>query len=652
MTRFDKASGKAVLTICAAGITGLLGACGGGGGSSGPPPPPPPPASYGNTIPPSSGPGDSGNFFPTATGNAWYFDITTTPISGPQTTAMDRILLTGQKTVLGESSSVFQDTLIQDPTNPAAPTEDYYFKNAGGVSYMGSNDPNGALSAAFAPYIEVLFPVAPATVASFSKSNVSLGDIDGDGKSDTATLALTAKVVDFEALDTAVGSLPRTARTTESLSGTVTLSSTGSSVPLSATTTTWSAPGIGVVKRTVSITVQGQTQTEELDIRGYLTDSGAQGLTTPYVIEGDIAGNSPVFQAGQPALGTDGTDFLALENTTNGVVGTLFDRSAKVLTTVDLGTSGAAPGVSWDGSNYVVALAGSSNLVIHRVSSAGVDLDAPGGISVNLSSLPTSGPAVGSGAANSLIAYSRYDSMTSQHFMYGVLVDHNGQVIAPGEFPIAADLATHWFPQVSFDGTNYLVVWQQLPSSGADQSLAHINGARVTPAGTVLDSPSIAISNTPQGQYSPVVAFDGTNYFVAWQDGRRGQAQNGMYDIYGARISPAGAVLDAAGVAVDAGGTQRRTYQSIAYTGSEYLIAWSDYAYANAGSVGVRLARMTPAASVTTPAGGIAISAPPPSQPPGIYAYTSVAAGGNSAAVTFVNSYGTGTLLGTMGYGL
>ena len=354
---------------------------------------------------------------------------------------------------------------------------------------------------------------------------MNLGDLDGDGKSETATLTLTAKVEDFEALDTALGSLPRTVRATESLSGNVTLSSNNSSVPLSATTTTWSAPGIGIVKRTVSVTVQGKTQTQEFDIRGYLTDTAAQGLTTPYVIESDIAGNSMVFQAGQPALGTDGTNFLSLENTPSGVVGTLFDLKAKVLATVNLGTGGASPSVSWDGTNYVVALAGSSDLVIHRISPAGMDLDAPNGITVNLASLPTSGPTVASGSGNSLIAYSRYDSVTSQHFMYGVLIDQNGQVIAPGEFPIAADLATHWFPQVSFDGTNYLVVWQQLPSSGADQSLAHINGARVTPAGTVLDSPSIAISSTPQGQYSPVVAFDGTNYFVAWQDGRRGQTQ-------------------------------------------------------------------------------------------------------------------------------
>jgi len=642
VSQFGVALRKICLALTVPCLAALLQACGGGGNSAN---------SFGNTTPPSSGPGDAENFFPNATGNVWYYDTTTTQVSGTQTPSMDLILITGQKSVLGEPSSVFQDTVIVDPTAPAAPVEDYYFKNPGGVSFMGSNDPNGALSAAFSPYIEVLFPVAPATVASFSKSNVSVGDLDGDGKTETATLALTSKVEDFEALDTALGSLPRTLRTTEVLSGTLTLSSNSSSVPISATTMTWSAPGIGVVKRTSSVSVKGQTQQEEFDIRGYVSDTAAQGLTTPYVIESDIAGNSPVFQAGQPALGTDGTHFLAVENTPNGMTGTLFDGNAKVLTTVNLG-SGGSPGIAFDGTNYVIAITGSSAaLVIHRVTPGGVDLDGPDGITLNLPGMPTSSPAICSGSANSLIAYSRYDAGTSQHFMYGVLIDRAGQMLGSGEFPIAADLVTHWFPQVSFDGTNYLVVWQQLPSAGADQSLAHIYGARVTAAGAVLDSPTIAISAAPQGQYSPVIAFDHTNYFVAWLDGRAGNAQYGRYDIYGARVSPAGAVLDPSGIAVDAGGTQRRNYQRLAYTGTQYLIAWSDYAYANAGSVGVRLARMTPAGTVTTAAGGSPVSGPPLSEPAGIYAYTSIAAGSKTMALTFINSYGTGTLLGVMGYG-
>ena len=65
--------------------------------------------------------------------------------------------------------------------------------------------------------------------------------------------------------------------------------------------------------------------------------------------------------------------------------------------------------------------------------------------------------------------------------------------------------------------------------------------ARVSQAGAVLDPAGIAISTAANDQIAPSVAFDGTNYLVAWQDGRPGV---NIYDIYGARVSQAGAVLD------------------------------------------------------------------------------------------------------------
>ncbi|MCX8015396.1 MAG: hypothetical protein N2748_05185, partial [candidate division WOR-3 bacterium] len=55
----------------------------------------------------------------------------------------------------------------------------------------------------------------------------------------------------------------------------------------------------------------------------------------------------------------------------------------------------------------------------------------------------------------------------------------------------------------------------------------------------VLDPAGIAISTASYGQYSPSVAFDGTNYLVVWED-RTGD----FSDIYGARVSQAGQVID------------------------------------------------------------------------------------------------------------
>jgi len=90
------------------------------------------------------------------------------------------------------------------------------------------------------------------------------------------------------------------------------------------------------------------------------------------------------------------------------------------------------------------------------------------------------------------------------------------------------------YPAVSFDGTNFLVVWQDWRSD-----YRGIYGARVTLAGAVLDPVGISISTVVEDQSHPAISFDGTNYLVVWQDLRSGD-----YDIYGARVSPAGTVLD------------------------------------------------------------------------------------------------------------
>jgi hypothetical protein len=100
---------------------------------------------------------------------------------------------------------------------------------------------------------------------------------------------------------------------------------------------------------------------------------------------------------------------------------------------------------------------------------------------------------------------------------------------------------SHFAPAVAFDGTNYLVVWMDGRGTFYD-----IYGARLSRAGVVLDQGGFAISTAAREQLMPAVAFDGTNYLVTWTDYR----SETNSDIYGARVSRAGAVLDPAGIAI------------------------------------------------------------------------------------------------------
>ena len=95
-------------------------------------------------------------------------------------------------------------------------------------------------------------------------------------------------------------------------------------------------------------------------------------------------------------------------------------------------------------------------------------------------------------------------------------------------------------PVVASDGKGYLVVWQDRRSGNRD-----IHGTRVDAQGKVLDTHGFVIAKHPSVQARPRLAFDGTQYLVTWEDSR-----NGNFDIYAARISTAGKVLDPQGFAV------------------------------------------------------------------------------------------------------
>src|SRR6185295_10848386 len=104
-------------------------------------------------------------------------------------------------------------------------------------------------------------------------------------------------------------------------------------------------------------------------------------------------------------------------------------------------------------------------------------------------------------------------------------------------------------PAVAASKVDYLVVWQDtrdLEKLGTD-----IYGARVTTAGAVSDPTGIAISTAANNQSSPALAFNGTDYVVVWADERNLDASG--LDIYGTRVSSAGIVANRNGVLITIG---------------------------------------------------------------------------------------------------
>ncbi|HLL52939.1 MAG TPA: hypothetical protein VK447_05295, partial [Myxococcaceae bacterium] len=153
--------------------------------------------------------------------------------------------------------------------------------------------------------------------------------------------------------------------------------------------------------------------------------------------------------------------------------------------------------------------------------------------------------------------------------IYGTRVAADGTVLDTSGIAIKWGPHKQRNPTVASDGSGYLVVWEE---SGRDWFI-DIHGARVAADGTVLDPEGFVISAGTGSGYRPRVASNGAGYLVVWSDGRnRGEAYT---DIYGARVGADGVVLDPEGLALCAC-PRAQEEPSVASDGSGYLVAWED----------------------------------------------------------------------------
>ena len=102
-----------------------------------------------------------------------------------------------------------------------------------------------------------------------------------------------------------------------------------------------------------------------------------------------------------------------------------------------------------------------------------------------------------------------------------------------------------------------------------------IYGARVTAAGTVLDGAAtgFAVSTAASHQSFPAVAFDGTRYLVVWKDLRHGPSNS---DIYGTRVNPAGTVLDGTTTGLPISDEPKNQSAPTVAANGPFLVAWRD----------------------------------------------------------------------------
>jgi hypothetical protein len=603
-------------------LTLLASACGGGGGGG-----------DGSTRP--VGPGDTEKFFPDAVGDTWFYDSTFGDPAEPNMHqhGFGQVEVTGTKSFGNVTARIFRTSSTDDPSYVL---DTYYGKDGNGVTNHGNNDPSDTLTSAIVPYLEAKFPLAIGVITNVSRSNVDFGeDLDGDLRNEKIDFSLRISMDGFEAQTVPAGTFGRTARRTSKIEGTIRTTSSGN-VPFSATDELWSAPGVGIVRQRTTFSAGGIADQQGSAARGYKVDGVAHGMGLP---QGFVSGLN-MQETMAPAIASNGSDGFVLAATrqtgtspiTSRIVAAFGDADGRLMREIDV-TSPAVgyimssvEDVAFDGTNYLLLYAnGTSNpgtnpLLATRISPSGTVLDATG---FEIAPAGSGNAVVAYGGSHYLVVYQRYDNTSGRHNLYGRLVTPAGSVVGADEFPIGPRDQNELLPDVAFDGTNFLVVWQQQPLSGSDAPDKSIVATRVSEAAVVLDPGGIVVSYTGKGSETPRVGFGGGQYLVVWVDGRNAADWTEGFDIYGARVDTNGGLLDGpattGGLRISGDRMPEAGYPQAVYIGSEFLVTWSARGiYAPTPESGIFGARVSPVGAVNRGGSeyGIALSGEPAADSP------------------------------------
>jgi len=211
-----------------------------------------------------------------------------------------------------------------------------------------------------------------------------------------------------------------------------------------------------------------------------------------------------------------------------------------------------------------------------RVSSSGAVLD-PAGIALSTGASPAVSPSVDWDGARWFVTWA------SAGRVEGVRVGADGVVQGAVTTVAATGAFVEEPPRVAASASQHLVVWSSRPPKMPRVIAAQRVGFDAVPSGGV-----IAVSPPGATTSTPAVASDGNGFVVAWSTG----------DIVATRVSPAGAVLDPAGITVSAAaGAQREP--AVAWHGGAWSLVWTD-------------GRATPATELwgarLSPAGAVALA--------------------------------------------
>ncbi|SJZ88770.1 IPT/TIG domain-containing protein [Trichlorobacter thiogenes] len=310
---------------------------------------------------------------------------------------------------------------------------------------------------------------------------------------------------------------------------------------------------------------------------------GQSGLTAPITFPIATSGAAMGFSF-------DGTNYLVgIENhlTSPTSIGAqlLSGTGTKVGGLISTGRTGIATATAFDGDNHLLiwedneggTVTGQYGYRIYgqRINRAGATVGSP----FNISS-PTNPDLLGAlfdgnktmafGGGKFLVTYTYLlnpalgDTATNRAIA-GRIVNPDGSVnTLPGRISTGYGKAS----DVAFDGTNFFVVWQDGESGN------EIHGRLVSPAGGLMGTEVVVNASAAPSDNPKSVVFDGTNYMVVWSDEVGGMG-TGTWDVLGQRVNTSGTLVGPTPITITSE-TGAQIASSVSFDGTNYLVTWMD----------------------------------------------------------------------------
>jgi hypothetical protein len=284
----------------------------------------------------------------------------------------------------------------------------------------------------------------------------------------------------------------------------------------------------------------------------------------------------------QPSVAFDGTNyFVVWVSTRNGnsdVYGCRVTKEGQVLDPqgIKLTTAGNVyvkpVGIAFDGTNYLLIWRTQGSVVMgERFTPDGTVLDNQAGFKIADNGYY---PSVAFDNVDNLFMVVWHQGGFGSLTVHGARVDTSGNLLTPNNFLICDDPMDKENARIAFDGTNFMVIWYDWrPNS--DQIIGSCYGTRITPQADVLDKPAFKVADGVRGQIFPNIVFDGTNYVAVWCTDSYGANKFRLSDVYMTRISTGGQILDRQVVPVSTA-FEHQFGASIGYGNDKYLVAWND----------------------------------------------------------------------------